>query len=247
MKRFIAAVVLMLVACSGHGTDRTLTVLAAASLRDPFQAIAVSFERAHPGTTVRLEFGASNTLAGQIEDGAAADVFASAGSPEIERLARSVGITDRVLFARNRLVVIVPRADPANIKSFADLARGGVKVVLAAPSVPAGRYARAMLAKARIERPVLRNVVSNEPDVKGVVQKVMSGEADAGIAYETDLTPAVASKLSPREIPARFNESVGYPIAIVHGSPNTLLARAFVQAVTGTGRHILQSFGFLPP
>jgi molybdate transport system substrate-binding protein len=249
MKRLAAllGVVLVLGGCGDHAEQKQLIVFAAASLTDTFRAIVSSFERSHPGVTVRLSFGASSGLATQIEEGAPADVFASAGTAETDRLARAVGITQEAIFARNRLVVIVPESNPARIGSLTDLARPGVRLVIAAATVPAGRYARAVLAKAGIERPVLANVASNEPDVKGVVQKVMSGDADAGLAYTTDVGRTISATVTTIEIPPRFEVLARYPIAILRSSHHLTLARAFFSDVMGDGQATLRAFGFLPP
>jgi molybdate transport system substrate-binding protein len=177
-----------------EGVDRELTVFAAASLTDAFGRIAEAFEAAHPGVTVAFNFAGSQALRTQIEEGAAADVFASANFAELETLIASGHITaeDGQFFAGNRLVVIVPQDNPAEIESLADLARPGVKLVLTAEEVPVGRYARQALDNLNAQLgadfavSVLANVVSNEDNVKQVVAKVSLGEADAGIVYSTD-------------------------------------------------------------
>ncbi len=233
---------------AGAGADRELVVLAAASLTEAFTGIAADFERAHPRVRVRLSFGPSDALAIQIVEGAPADVFASA-SPrwmdEVER--RGPGVSDRAAFARNVLVVITPFDDPGAVRSLADLARPGLRLVLAAPGVPAGDYAREALRSAGILQPALANLVSNEEDVKAVVQKVVLGEADAGIVYRTDVTPEVRDELRVVPLPRSVHVTAVYPIAVVASTGTPQLARAFVRAVLGPGQAVLQAHGFLPP
>jgi molybdate transport system substrate-binding protein len=244
-----ADLVLAAAAC-GAGTEgsadgRVLTVWAAASLTEAFAEIGAEFEREHPGAQVRFSFGPSDGLATQIIEGAPADVYASASPKWMDAVARDgPGVTDRIDFARNSLMLITPLDDPAEIRSLQDLARPGVKLVLAAEGVPAGDYARRVLAQAGIAEAAEANVVSNEEDVKGVVQKVLLGEADAGLVYRTDVTPAVASRLIALDIPPELNVSAIYPIAVVAGSSQPELARAFVALVMAEGREALMDAGF---
>ena len=251
MRRALAAMgglVLLLAGCGGSGSEHSeITVLAAASLTGAFTRIGAEFERANPDVTVRFSFGPSDGLATQILEGAPADVFAPA-SPKYMDQVRSdgPGVTDQVDFARNTLAVIVPSDNPAHIASLDDLARSGVKLVLAAVGVPAGDYARGVLANAGIQEGALANVVSNEEDVKGVVQKVLLGEADAGIVYRTDVTPDISARVREISIPDGMNIAT-YPIAVIDGSGHTLVAEAFVRFVTGRGQATLRTFGFLPP
>jgi molybdate transport system substrate-binding protein len=245
----IASLALLLPACGGSGSERSeLTVLAAASLTGAFTRIGVEFEQANPDVTVRFSFGPSDGLATQILEGAPADVFAPA-SPKYMDQVRSdgPGVTDQAEFARNTLAVIVPSDDPAHVGSLDDLARPGIKLVLAAGGVPAGDYAREILANAGIQREALANVVSNEEDVKGVVQKVLLGEADAGIVYRTDVTPDISARVREIPIPDAVNVIATYPIAVIEGSDHAPAAEAFVRFVTGPGQATLRTFGFLPP
>jgi molybdate transport system substrate-binding protein len=158
-------------------------------------------------------------------------------------VARNPGVANRADFARNRLTVIVPTSNPARIRKLADLAKPGVKLVLAAPGVPAGDYARTVLRNAGIAGPALRNVVSNEVDVEGVVAKVASGDADAGIVYVTD----VPSNATAIPIPPSDNVVATYLIGVVHGASEPALATSFIQFVLGPGRSVLRRDGFLPP
>jgi molybdate transport system substrate-binding protein len=227
---------------------RTLTVLAAASLSEAFERIGRDFELRHDEVTVRFSFGPSDGLAAQIQEGAPADAFASASPSWMDAVEKDPGVEHRVDFARNRLVVITPADDPAGISSIDDLARPGVKVVLAAQGVPAGDYARRILENVGIWREAGANVVSNEEDVKGVVQKVALGEADAGIVYVTDVTPNVEDDVREIAIPDDVNVTAAYPIAVVAGSAHPDLAASFVAYVASErGGAVLSSFGFLPP
>jgi molybdate transport system substrate-binding protein len=245
----LACLALFVPACGGSVSERSeITVLAAASLTAAFTKIGVNFERANPDVTVRFSFGPSDGLATQILEGAPADVFAPA-SPKYMDQVRSdgPGVTEQVDFARNTLAVIVPSGNPAHIESVDDLARPGVKLVLAAVGVPAGDYAREILGNAGIQKEALANVVSNEEDVKGVVQKVLLGEADAGIVYRTDVTPDISANVREIAIPDGVNVIATYPIALIDGSSHTPAATAFIRYVAGPGQTTLRSFGFLPP
>ena len=243
-------VVLLATAC-GDGAEneteqQTLTVFAAASLTEAFTQIGSDFEADHPSLEVRFSFGPSDGLATQIQEGAPADVFASASPTWMDAVAGDPGITNRTDFARNLLVVITPADDPAGIESVEDLVKPGVKLVLAAEGVPVGDYAREMLSNAGVADDALANLVSNEDDVKGVVQKVALGEADAGVVYRTDVTGNVGNDLRTIEIPGDDNVVATYPIGVVEGS-ETDLASAFVTHVVGPGRDRLEAAGFLPP
>jgi molybdate transport system substrate-binding protein len=242
----LAGALLVVPSCSSHSAHDRITVLAAASLTEAFQTIGKDFERANPGISVRFSFGPSDGLATQIQGGAPADVFASASEQWMDAVQQKPGVTDRSDFVTNRLILVVPASNPAGISSVADLARPGVKLVLAAEGVPAGDYARQILANAGIAKPALANVVSNEVDVKGVLQMVASGDADAGIVYVTDLTPDVATSVKGITIPGNLNVIATYPIGVVDGSRDSALASQFVRYVLGSGLRVLNRFGFLP-
>jgi molybdate transport system substrate-binding protein len=255
VKRVIALVacsVLALAACSkssdhqGPVNPTTLTVLGAASLTDAFDTIGRAFEAQHPGTKVRFSFGPSDGLAQQIQGGAPADVFASASTMWMDAVAKDPGVSDRADFAKNRLTIITPKDNPAGITSVQDLGKQGVKLVLAAEGVPAGDYGRQILDNAGISKQALANVVSNAVDVKGVVEAVTSGDADAGIVYVTDVTPDVAGQLHEVAIPDAVNVIATYPIGVVDGSSNAGLSKQFVQYVLGPGQKVLRADGFMP-
>lgn len=224
-----------------------LIVSAASSLTAAFTDIGAAFEAAHPGVTVTFNFGPSDGLAHQIEEGAPVDVFASASPAWMDAVRDDgPGVTGRADFARNRLAIIVPSDDPAGIEGIDDLTEDGVQLVLAAEGVPAGDYAREILTNAGISDAALANVVSNEEDVKAVITKVLSGDADAGIGYVTDVTPDVADRIALVPIPDDLNVIATYPIAVVSGSEEADLAQRFVDHVLGEGQQTLAAYGFLP-
>lgn len=191
------------------------------------------------------EFGGSDRLMFQIEQGAPADVFVSADPAYIRALLQKGLLEAPRTVARNRLVVVVPRANPAAVHSVADLARPGVRVVLAAPAVPAGRYARAALRAAGHAR-ALANVVSDEPDVRGVATKVALGEADAGVVYRTDAL-ADPDRLTMVPLPPGAGPAVVYRAAVVRGGPDPDAGRRYVARLASPeGARALARFGFLP-
>jgi molybdate transport system substrate-binding protein len=231
-----------------------LTVFAAASLTDAFRGIGSAFERGHPGTHVIFDFGASSLLRTQIEQGAPADVFASADRTQMEPLARSGNVRGVTPFARNQLVVVVPAANPGHVRRLQDLARPGLRLVITAEPVPIGHYTREALARmsvpgalgASFERRVLANTISQEPNVRGLVAKVELGEADGAIVYASDAV-AAGRKVKVIPIPERYNEIAVYPVAVVAGSPHSSEAAAFVQYLRSRpAQALLRRYGFQP-
>jgi len=235
---------------------RTLTVFAAASLEEAFTALGDSLERARPGLQVLFNFAGSQALALQIALGAPADVFASADDRWMSTMKDSGFVSGApAVFAHNQLIVIVPAANPGGVMRLADLARPGVKLVLAADAVPVGRYARMVFAKlgrsrgfgADFPARVAANVVSNEENVKAVVVKVRLAEADAGVVYGSDVTRAVAADVRTIAIPPAANVIADYPIAVLAHAPDPDDARAFVALVRSrTGQRVLAASGFTP-
>jgi molybdate transport system substrate-binding protein len=233
-----------------------LRVFAAASLTEAFGEIAKSFEAAHPGVHVELNLAGSQALAAQLAQGAAADVFASADERTMDEVRGRGGLEgDPAMFAGNKLCVIVPRTNPARIAGLADLARRGIKLVFAADAVPAGHYAREMFERlgrrddlpADYTRRVLANVVSEEENVRSVAGKVQLGEADAGVVYVTDVTPALARYVRTLAVPDSANVLARYPLAAVAETRHTELAHAFVVAVLSPGgQRALARRGFIP-
>jgi molybdate transport system substrate-binding protein len=232
---------------------KTLNVFAAASLTDALNEIGKNFEVANPGVTVTFNFAGSQALRTQIEQGAPADVFASANKTEMDALISGSYIAQDApqIFLNNKLVVILPVDNPAGLAKLEDLAKPGIKLVLAAEEVPVGKYARQALDTMNgqfgsdFKAKVLANVVSNEDNVKQVVAKVQLGEADAGIVYTSDAV--AAPDLKTIEIPADLNVIVKYPIAPLSRSANADLAKAFIEYVLSTeGQAVLQKWGFAP-
>jgi molybdate transport system substrate-binding protein len=230
-------------------TQTTVTVFAASSLTQAFTKLGALFESQHPGSKVRFNFAASDTLATQITQGAPADVFAAASTTPMDTVtSASLASGTPQLFVSNKLLIITPKGDPAGLKGPQDLARPGLKLVLAAPGVPAGDYAREVLDNLGIQKEALKNVVSNEVDDKSVVSKVLLGDADAGVVYVTDLTPKLAPKLAVVSIPKKDNVVARYPIVPLKDGPSPMGGRQFVQLVVSVrGEKILHGFGFGPP
>ena len=239
----------------GNGDNRTLTVFAAASLTNAFSSIGNAFEQAHPNVTVEFNFAGSQTLATQLSEGASADLFASADTVQMER-AREAGVLEGepTIFAHNQLVVIMPIDNPANLNNVFELGNPDLKLVVAAPEVPAGAYAREVLEELGRSEPLLRrypdfdgfNIVSNEVNVLQVVTRVRLGEADAGIVYETDVTPDVSPQVRVLSIIDDFNVRAEYPIAPVDGGDNEQ-ASAFIDfLLSPEGQQVLAGWGFLP-
>ena len=212
-----------------------ITVFAAASLTEVFPQIDKG---------PRYSFAGSDQLALQLRQGAPADVFASA-SPKYTELAYRDGLVSKPLvFATNRLIVLVPRSNPAHITSVYDLRHGGVKVVIGDKSVPIGTYTRQILDALGITNDVMGNVVSQETDVKGIVSKVALGEADAGFVYRTDARPVAARTLTIA-LPTWAQPPIRYELAVVKSSSHAAMARAFIKRVTSQhGRKLLAAAGF---
>jgi molybdate transport system substrate-binding protein len=232
---------------------KKINVFAAASLTNAFTEIGVNFETANPGTTVTFNFAGSQALQTQIEQGAPVDVFAPASKSNMDTLVAEhlVAQDTPQLFLNNKLVVILPKDNPAGLESLEDLSKPGIKFILAAEAVPVGKYARQALdsmdAKFQngYETKVFANVVSNEDNVKQVVAKVQLGEADAGIVYTSDAV--AAPELKTIEIPDDLNVIARYPIAPLVKSENPDLASAFIAYVLSTdGQAVLQKWGFAP-
>ena len=224
------------------------TVFAASSLTAVFQdAIGPAFEDANPGVTVSFNVGASDALAGQIQSEGTADVFASASGTWMDEVEKDPGVSGRTDFVMNRLVIITPPDNPADIQSIDDLANPGVQLVLAAEGVPVGDYAREALDNAGISQDALANVVSNEEDNASVVAKITANEADAAIVYTSDVSDAAGNDVNAVTIPKDVNVIATYPIAVVEGAPNTDVAADFVAYVVGSeGQASLKEYGFEP-
>jgi molybdate transport system substrate-binding protein len=226
---------------SGAGSPAEIKVFAAASLTAAFTELGAQFTAANGGTRVSFNFAGSQALATQIQQGAPADVFASADVPNMDKVRDLVG--DPQVFAGNLLQILVEKGNPNGVKGLDDLAGSDLKVVLAAEEVPAGKYAKQILDRAGVSvRPV-----SREDNVKAVVTKVSLGEADAGIVYVTDVT-AGGDKVEGVDIPEEQNVVATYPIATVKASKAQDKAQAFMDLVrSDLGQQVLENHGFLPP
>jgi molybdate transport system substrate-binding protein len=255
----VALVGLTLAACGGSGSGsgsgsgdqsssaqappRTLTVSAAASLTEVYQSLGQQFQAANPGVTVTFNFGGSDQLAQQVVQGAPADVLATA-SPTTMQTAVAAGKIqgDPLIYATNKLQIAVAPNNPKQIASLADLAKPGVTSVVCAPAVPCGAAATAAEKAAN----VTLKPVSEEQDVKGVLTRVETGNADGGLVYVTDVKSA-AAKVAGVDFPQSSAKGVtqSYPIGVVTGSADPQLAQSWVSFVTGPqGKAALSQAGF---
>ncbi|MFE3656286.1 molybdate ABC transporter substrate-binding protein [Streptomyces sp. NPDC059165] len=250
------ALLVPLAACSGDGKTKEgttgatgstkapaadLTVLAASSLTDVFTTAGAVYEKSHPGTKVRFSFAGSQELAAQVKQGAPADALVTADTRTMDGLRSDTGTPS--VIAKNRLVIATGGGNPKKIDGLADLSDPTLKVVLASPEVPVGRYSRKILdAQNVVVRPV-----SQEPNVRAVLSKVELGEADAGLIYRTDASSAT-ERVDAIEIPDAQNAIASYPAATLKGSKNAEAASAFVAWLSGPeAQKVLQDAGFQKP
>ena len=235
----LLAGLLLVTGCSSDPDQEQLTVFAAASLSESFPALGELYEKAHPGTDVVFSFAGSQSLVAQVLQGAPADVLVTADEATVQAASAELSAA-AVALARNRLALVTEPGNPLGITGLADLEEPGVRVALAGPTVPVGRAARTALAEAGVEV----QPVSEEPDVKAVVQRVRLGEADAGIAYATDLT-AAEGDVGGAALPGISNTCAG---GVLRSSAHPAAAAAFLElARSAEGQRVLESFGFLPP
>jgi molybdate transport system substrate-binding protein len=235
MKRLLAIAFAALALPASVSGGTPITVFAAASLTEVFPRIAPS---------PRYSFAGSDQLALQIRQGAPVDVYAAASPKYTQLLYRDGFVLKPVAFATNKLIILVPKSNPANINTVYDLRREGIKLVIGDRTVPIGTYTRQILDTLGITADVTKNVVSQETDVKGIVTKVALGEADAGLVYRTDAKP-VASRTRSIALPDWAQPPIRYEVAVVKTSSNLTAARAFVkQVVSKRGRLLLAQAGF---
>ena len=228
---------------SSPALSGTVNVFAAASLKEAFTKIGTQFEAAHPGTKVVFNFGPSSGLATQINQGAPADVYASASTKTMSQVVDSGQATSPSDFASNVMEIAVPVKNPAGITALSDLARSGVKVALCQAAVPCGATAAKVFTNAKLTV----TPVTQEVDVKAVLTKVTLGEVDAGVVYVTDVR-AAGAKVKGIEIPADVNASTKYPIATLTKAPNKATAQAFTDYVlSADGSGVLSAAGFAKP
>ena len=228
---------------SSAGQTGTITVFAAASLKETFTELGKQFEAAHPGDTVKFSFGASSALATQINSGAPADVFASASPKNMNQVVTAGNASNPQDFAKNVMEVAVPPSNPAKVTSVNDLAKSSVKTALCQPQVPCGVVAAEVFKNAKITvKPV-----TLQPDVKSVLTQVELGNVDAGVVYVTDVQ-AAGAKVKGVTIPADVNASTLYPIAALTHSKESSIAQAFVAYVLSpAGEQVLKAAGFEQP
>ncbi|MGC4949394.1 molybdate ABC transporter substrate-binding protein [Streptomyces sp. DT224] len=234
-----------LTACGGNDdtedTAADLTVLAASSLTDVFKEAGAAYEKEHPGTKVTFSFAGSQELAAQVRQGAPADALVTADTKTMDGLGPETGTP--TVIAKNRLVIATGQGNPKQVRNVRDLADTGLKVVLAAPEVPVGRYSEQILDAQKITvKPV-----SQEPNVRAVLSKVQLGEADAGLVYRTDVASA-AGKVDSVDIPDEQNAVASYPAATLKTSEHGAAAEAFVEWLSSPeARRILTGAGFQQP
>ena len=240
---------LALCACRGGGDAKPeVVVFAAVSLTESFGALEADFEKANPNVDLMLNFAGSQSLRTQIENGATAQVFASANQKHMDALANADLVADAETFANNSLVIAVPADNPADIQSFGDLPKAQ-RLVLAGEVVPAGAYADRVIQGATefgadFADRVYQSVVSRENHVRHTLQKVLLGEADAAIVYATD-AKAVGDKIKIIDIPDDHNIIASYPIAMLKGAAHERAAKSFISFVQSeAGKKRLSEFGF---
>lgn len=222
------------------GLSGNLTVLAAASLSESFKELGTAFEGTHPGSKVTFSFDASSALATQANNGAPADLFASADQNSMKKVTDAGNAADPRVFAHNKLAVIVSKGNPKKITGLKDFGKSTVSFVLCAPEVPCGKYGAEALKKAG----VTAKPKSYETNAKAVVTKVTGGEVDAGIGYATDAR-AAAPSAERVDIPDDLNVVAEYPMAVLKQSANSNLAYAFLEFVLGPeAQAVLAKYGF---
>ncbi|MEV4755941.1 molybdate ABC transporter substrate-binding protein [Micromonospora sp. NPDC049559] len=229
---------------SGTGVSGTLTVLAAASLTGSFTTIGKDFEAANPGVRVTFSFAGSSALATQVNQGAPADVFASAAPANMKTVTDAGnGEGSPTTFVRNQLVIAVPKGNPDGVTGLTDLTRPGAKVALCAEQVPCGAAAKKALDAAGVKL----TPVTLEQDVKAALAKVKLGEVDAALVYRTDVK-AAAADVDGVEFPESAGAVNDYPIIVLRQAPNKAAARAFVAYVLSEpGKNVLAAAGFQAP
>ncbi len=233
-----------------------VVVYAAASLTDSFNEVKTELEKANPGLKITYSFAGSNQLRTQLEQGAKADVFASADQTQMDNALKSNLVADKgTVFVRNRLVVILPKSNPAKVTRLQDLANQGLKFITAQESVPVGNYTLQALDKMSKDaafgtdfgEKVKANFKSKEDNVKQIVSKIQLGEGDAGIVYFSDVTPKASPDITTLEIPDQFNTIATYPIAPLKAAPNPAGAKLFIDYIlSDKGQAILKKNNFVP-
>ena len=257
IRRAILAASFLVFGCLSFNSqaEQVLVVSAAASLKDVFNEAGKIFEQENPGTKVAFNFSGSSQLAGQIDQGAPVDVFVSADMSHINRLAGKGLIAESSIVAQNKLAIIVSKVSPEKIETLEDLSKKGLRLIMAAKQVPVAVYALQFLKKvdqagiygADFSSKVLRNTISEEPDVRMVAMKVAMGEGDVGIVYVSDVTGDIKNKIKTIAIADQFNVIADYGIAIVKGTSHPAAAKAFYGFIrSARGQALLAKGGLLP-
>ncbi len=251
MKRVLAVAALVLAGCGSPtpaatptGVTGEITVFAAASLTESFKKLGTEFEAANPGTKVTFNFAGSSALAQQINQGAPADVFASAAPANMKQVTDTKAVTATpATFAKNTLQIAVPQGNPGKITGLADFARADLKIALCAEQVPCGAASKKVFEAAGITAAP----DTLEQDVKAVLAKVSLGEVDAALVYRTDVR-AAGDKVEGKDFAEAGKAVNDYPIAPLAKAPNAATARAFVDyVVSDKGRGVLTEAGFAAP
>lgn len=252
---FVVLIMSLNLAISRAQDSQTLIIFAASSLTNAFQNIAEGFKADHPNTEIVFNFASSSDLAAQLAEGAPADIFASANTAQMTAATEAGRIAGTPhTFAKNRLVLIVPADNPANIVTLHDLSNPGVKIVIAASAVPVRTYTDTMLERLAADAAygdayrtaVMANVVSEEQNVRQVAAKVAFGEADAGIVYVSDVTSDLREQVTAIAIPDDVNTIATYPIATTNDAANPELAQAFIDFVlSDAGQDVLAANNFI--
>lgn len=247
--RHLFLLLLFCITASCTTAPQTITIFAASSLTDAFNQLASAYEMQHPDVDVLINFAGSSQLAAQLREGAAGDIFASANPAQMDTViaAGRVASGTQQTFATNRLTVIVPSDNPANIAQFADLAQPNVQLILAVPGVPVREYVDEIVAKmddAQFSEQLYGNLVSEEDNVRVVVAKIALGEADAGVVYLSDVTADIAEQVTQISIPDAQNVIATYPIAPLTDASNPQGAQQFIDFVlSDAGQAILADWG----
>ena len=234
-----------------EGNNSEVTVLAASSLTDTFEELATLFQEQNPGTKVRTSFGGSSELPTQIEQGAPADVFASADEDKMDIAVQEDLVNEPLTFARNWPVLIVPKDNPTGIQGLQNVAKPGTKLVLAQDGVPIAEYAKHILSiansgyESNFEQQVMGNIVSREANVRASTNRVTLGEADATFVYRSDVTEDIRDQVQVIEIPENVNVMAIYPIATIAESQHPELAQEWIDLVlSDEGQRVLEEYGF---
>lgn len=238
--------------CGARADGKTeLTVFAASSLTDVFGELGEEFEQRNPGVEVRFNFAGSSVLLAQLQQGAPADVFASADKAKMEAAVKDGIVSGPQVFAKNSPVVILPGENPAGVETLRDIAEPDLDLVLTQEGVPIAEYTEEILKKANtryggnFEDLVMENVVSREPDVRAAANRVALGEADATFVYTSDVTPGMRNRVDVVEIPEKTNVVATYPISVKDEAPSQSLAREWVDLVLAeNGQRTMEEWGF---